>query len=699
MATNPIFVDNGNPPRPRVVPPTFPITDAGPGNPSIGPNGSAQAQQIRGLGSTTPVADALASEARAPTPSGPPSAYNAANPGAPDAMPPGGAQPKPGFSYNPAEGLRNAGTTVGNAAVNAGPKVASALKSAGAATGRALMGTGGNATISAIAATAGHGNAYSDNNVPLGDKFRMGATDATTALGALGGSLFGGGLGSVAGPVGTFTGAVGGGMAGGGGGHWLGNKLFGGDAALQRNGYDPEHGLAGAAKDFYNGKGSASFGVRTPVAGAGRGFVNPGDANPNSTVAPENVSTATSPNIMPPQQPQGGPLVPTDSANPPGREVPGVPGIRRIDATGKNPLYTDGGNVRGPSVVGNDMGAIQRGADAERNLGLAKMGLQDHGDSNYYLGGAGRNGPTSSGADTGGYGLDHAGANRKGNDIAELARSGKLSGAGLAAVVQARGQDQSAAVSTRGQDVGANTARLQNDTTIRGHQLTADVGMRGQDISLMGHRMTNDIARANLAREQGNFEATYNAGRTDAGNAQDAKHFDQRASALKDLHTEIANQLPQIDGKPDADTAARYAAGLNAHMASRQQALQQELQVNPGDSEARSELNGIVQNGVGAMNSVGKQKLIAGMQLKDMRTANHNAMNPFAGTDVESAAPVSGLRKKSGVFSDEYRTLGENGKEDGGSIPARVVDQPGSFLGLGGRRSNTFEIMKPKGNP
>lgn len=405
---------------------------------------------------------------------------------------------------------------------------------------------------------------------------------------------------------------------------------------------------------------------------------------------------AALPNIMPPQPPPGGPLTPTDSMNPPGRAVDGVPGIRRVDAPGQNPLYTDGSNVRGPSVVGNDMGAIQRGADAEHRLGLAKMGMQDRGDANYYTSGAGRNGPTSSGVDTGGYGLDHAGAARKGGgDIEALARSGKLSGAGLGAVVQARGQDQSAAVSERGQDVGAETARMQNNTAAWGHQLTADVGMRGQDGTLMGHRMANDVARAQMAREQGNFETTYNAGRVDAGNTQDAKHFDQRASAMTALHTEIANQLPQIDGKPDTETAARYAQGLGAQMASRQQALQHELATNPGNAEARSELAGITQNGVGSMDPTAKRNLVAGMQLKEMRTANHSAWNPFAATDVESAAPVSGIRKRSGLISDDYQTLGANGKPDGGSIPAKLIDQPGSIFGLGGKRSNTYDTMKP----
>jgi hypothetical protein len=267
--------------------------------------------------------------------------------------------------------------------------------------------------------------------------------------------------------------------------------------------------------------------------------------------------------------------------------------------------------------------------------------------------------------------------------------------AGDTAAVQNRATasaERIAGLRDRGETTRAAQANLTNTLIHRANNETAE---RGQDLTLAGHKMTNAVQIANQRRDQANKDREFQQNTYKLGEELEGKAADRRADAVKNLHTEIAGMLPpNAEGKPDLDTASRYAVGLNAAVGDRQRALQAELQRNPGNADAASELAGLNKHGMNALDPVAKQKFIDGMRLKDLRDANHSALNPFGGTTVQSNAPVAGLRRKPGLITDDYETLDAAGRPDGGTVPARAVDRPGSFLGLGGRRDNSYDSLK-----
>jgi len=95
------------------------------------------------------------------------------------------------------ERIRGAGAATGQGVKTAGQATGQAIKNAGRAVASDVFRGGMRSTgvLSAVGETVGHGNAYFDDDVPLTDKLRIGATDAVGAvgstLGAVGGGLFG----------------------------------------------------------------------------------------------------------------------------------------------------------------------------------------------------------------------------------------------------------------------------------------------------------------------------------------------------------------------------------------------------------------------------------------------------------------------------------------------------------------------------
>lgn len=402
-------------------------------------------------------------------------------------------------------------------------------------------------------------------------------------------------------------------------------------------------------------------------------------------------------NIMPPQ-PSG--LVPTDSG------LGGAPYSRVGNA------FSDGSANRsksgfGVSTVGNDPAAIQRGVDSDREmLGLrvaaaqandAPPGITGFRDSATEERNAriGRDNPLArleSTARLAGTSRERAAA---ANSYAQLAASQDQNASQESiAAARERGATARAGVQNdQGLRIAAMnnaTSRLNNDQTTASSRYSADQGLRGK-------RESNELDVRKTLLEQSNKDRQFGLDNYKLGEDLDGKATDRRAKAVEALHAEISSMLPPTaDNKPDLATAARYAQGLNAAVADRQRALQAEVQRNPGNAAARSELEGLAKQGLGALDEVAKRKLIAGMKAKDLADANHSGFNPFGGTSVQSDAPIAGLRRKSGLISDDYEALDASGRPTGAVIPARAVDNPGSTLGLGGRRDNTFDILKQR---
>lgn len=221
------------------------------------------------------------------------------------------------------------------------------------------------------------------------------------------------------------------------------------------------------------------------------------------------------------------------------------------------------------------------------------------------------------------------------------------------------------------------------------HEAANAVSLRGQDTVLAGHRMANDVAVAQARRDQGNKDRQFSLDEDKYGTDVAQKNFEQRQAATTSLHNEIGNMIPPgPDGKPDLTTAARYATGLNALVGQHEQTLQAHLAQHPEDVQAKQNLQLIQQKGVGALDAGEKRNYVTGMRAKELAEENHSFFNPFGGTAVQSDAPVTSMRLKKGLITDDYVT------NRGDAIPARAVDHPGSTFGLGGRRDTNYDSLK-----
>lgn len=145
------------------------------------------------------------------------------------------AAPKPGLGRRLADATADAGAkTRGamNAAGSAAEDLGSAARRALPTAKSLLRGAAGGAGVALEVAP--HIGFYG-SDAPLGDKLRVGVTDALATAGGVGGALLGGafGTGFAPGP-GTLIGAAGGGGVGAAGGHALGNTMTGSDDILKR---------------------------------------------------------------------------------------------------------------------------------------------------------------------------------------------------------------------------------------------------------------------------------------------------------------------------------------------------------------------------------------------------------------------------------------------------------------------------------
>lgn len=229
----------------------------------------------------------------------------------------------------PPSGVPTGGPSSSGAAADVGAKNfvsrgVSSVSDAGEATGKAIKGAIGPTLRygSSLLGVLPHAAMYADPNVSLGDKFRVGGTDALRAAGAAVGGTFGAGAGSVVPVAGTLAGAIGGGYAGDRAGHAAGNFLFDGDAAMTRNGYDPKRSIVDTGADLLDGKG-----VGVALGGkAGAPAAAPGtSAKPAAAAAAAPVLTGTSAGAAPavaapaaaPAQPQiGQPYSPLRAGTP-----------------------------------------------------------------------------------------------------------------------------------------------------------------------------------------------------------------------------------------------------------------------------------------------------------------------------------------------------------------------------------------------
>lgn len=245
--------------------------------------------------------------------------------------------------------------------------------------------------------------------------------------------------------------------------------------------------------------------------------------------------------------------------------------------------------------------------------------------------------------------------------------------------------------------LGTNGRRMAQQMML---QQTGDATMRrGQDMDYQARLIPSQMLQRQREMASQIFQnaggdhskaanIAYSAGFSDLGKQfQDSAAAQQttrvqgneaRAKADDALHTQIAGLIPPTaDGKPDLDTASRYAVGINADMASKKQVLQQKAQ--RGDSAAAAALKDLQDNGHAALDDSYKRTILKGMQAADLAGQySTGALNPMGGKAVISDAPITSMRKTGDGF---LGFGGEYTSNRGDKIPARAVEGDGSVFG------------------
>lgn len=269
-----------------------------------------------------------------------------------------------------------------------------------------------------------------------------------------------------------------------------------------------------------------------------------------------------------------------------------------------------------------------------------------------------------------------------GSDIEALARSGKLTAAGLNAVVQSQGQGLNYDATLRGQGVQA-----------RGQDLNYDLGMRGQDVQMRGQDMSNQVARTQARLEQMNKDRQYQLDVAKFGEERAKTMFNQRQESDKALTSKLESMFTtrDKDGKAivDQQAVAARKAGITAALGERIAALESVPQDSSDYAQAQQVASQLREKGAAALSEDGLQRLIAQLEVKERSQQAHSALNPFGGTHIDSADPsaydIVGVDK--GIFQDDYRL------RNGSTVPARALDKVNGDL-IGGQRTTRFDILK-----
>lgn len=410
--------------------------------------------------------------------------------------------------------IERAGTATGNA-INAG---AGALSNAGTAVGKAVL-EKGNFIGNVAGAAVGHGNAFFD------DKLRVGATDVVAGLGGTAGTIFGGSVGTAVLPVaGTLAGGAVGAYYGEQGGRWLGEKIFGGDEVLRRNGYDPDRGLVDMGRELIEGKSDTQLfgGKKQEVQGP------PASAAPAAAPA----AAAGKPAVDPkdPYAAQNAAKLAAGGVNAPAAGQPAAAAvdpnvIRRIDRPGQSPLFT---NVGDGGLLGNDALMNRRPMTAQNAQAMdalvARDALRSEGaaQSSQYADEV-RQAQATNQAEAARLNGWDARVRQWNDPFSEIGRARRNMEVSLGSMTpyHLRGKDGDALKAAQlsayndfakthfgmaGGDRDDATRRYQSDQTLRGNMYQADQTLRGNmyqaDSQLTGQVVTRQAAQQKALRDQ-----------------------------------------------------------------------------------------------------------------------------------------------------------------------------------------------------
>lgn len=386
-----------------------------------------------------------------------------------------------------------------------------------------------------------------------------------------------------------------------------------------------------------------------------------------------------------PQQPRSADVVGAAAApNGFGSEVEGVPGAYRIDAPGKNPLYTDLGQ---PMTTGYSTNAIG-GAPGSPGSAFTASALTGP-DGNYNVPAAADQpqlqGPP--GANPGQAAMLRA-------KIMDMATNQAKYG-GTAVVRQAIAAMQPLLDQAEGNSAGSIASLREGGDMARARMLQGTT-LRGQDLDMYGKQLSSNTTRAIARMEQMQKDRAYQLDVEKFGLDVAKQRLTQRDSNAAQFKSKIEAMYPGEDGKPDANKVALATRGVNAYLDSQVQRAQQiAQQLPPGSPEQRAALDAVEQLQTGGANAIDPtrlQQLLKQLELQGKAEAGHSALNPFKPGYVHSDNPadynITGERK--GLIQDDYVTA------NGTVIPKRMVNiRDGGVIPTGtGVQDKSFDILK-----
>lgn len=213
---------------------------------------------------------------------------------------------------------------------------------------------------------------------------------------------------------------------------------------------------------------------------------------------------------------------------------------------------------------------------------------------------------------------------------------------------------------------GAKASMYNADQTTAASRYNSDNSLRGQ---LTAAGATRASADARLRYDVDKDARDFNLRTQELDASRNANRIKQRETSEKAMVERIASLIPPTaDGKPDTAAAAEQVRAMTARVSDRQRQLEAELQKNPNNAQARSELANITDNGLAALGIPAMDDFQTGMEAKRLRKESAGWM-PWSGTDVESNKPITSLRLDEGLIWDDYVD------DQGGRIPARKVNE------------------------
>lgn len=557
----------------------------------------------------------------------------------PNAAPAAPVAPAAASMKNPmnwAQGVRDAGRVAGQGTASAVGSGAKVISEAGKAVATGAV-KNINSVANVVGATAAHGNAFFDPKVSTGDKLRIGATDATAALGGGVAGLFGGAAGSVVPVAGTIAGGLTGAYLGERYGRKLGDAVFGGSESLRRNGYDPERDVIDIGKDaLKNGFSDDLFGVKTGRAGGGRGFVNPPLVNPDAPAASAPANPAAPGTMiagdatMPAQDVARGPTLRGQG----GTSIDGAPGVSKFTQNGKT-LYS---NVTGPDndkLMSNNPGvSVVPGMNRQSiDAALGGLSASQVSSDNAIRAANLRDGVDMERGTVGGKAAEE---DRRLNELA-------LSPAG-----------------TNGRTFAQKQLGLRmTDATTR----------RGQDIDVARTTAASKAAADKVVQDQKIADRTFAAGRDDAVALRADKSADNQRAAGKAFDERITGMVPTIDGKPDGNAAAAIRVGANAFLANKQAEVEAALKKDPTNRRALA-VKEELKKGLDGLDEDTIRTFVLGQAGNQVaKEYDGLTINPFAGKAKNTQTPVTRLRLQDNfILPNQYET------DNGQLIPQRAVE-------------------------